>query len=217
MIFVRLPIKSVNNYRMYLKLAARPESLEGAGPILMTLDEYGAGAPPLSLASGPGAQKFLPPLPPPPFPVGYSTATDPLSGIATLRYTLPHGGQTPGDLYLTDSNSGSISDLIRFDGQGNVFFFSLKEPGQTSFSLADVDALPALSANSLGQVKVARHEHNIGNLLNPTSVDQPGYDPLYNGTLAYNIISDVPERNLSAVTTFFGLALWYRSLKNKTQ
>jgi hypothetical protein len=199
---------------MHLKLAARQESLEAAGPIWMTLDEYGAGAPQLSLANRPAVRQFLPPPPPPPFPAGYSVATDPISGIVTLRYTLMHGGQTPGDLYLTELDSGAISDIIRFDGQGNVFFFSLKKPGQTSFSLADVDTLPALSANNLGHVEVAG-EHNIGNVLYPSALSQPGYDPLYNGTLAYNIISDVPERNISAFTTLFGLALWYRSLKSK--
>jgi hypothetical protein len=163
--------KTMNNYRNYLQLAVllgsllSAASLFAATPVFMTLDEYGLGGPPLPPGTEPGTQ------PPPflsPFPKGYIIAADPISQITTLCYILQYGNQTPGDLYLTEPNSGAISDIIRFDGQGRVFFFSLKEPSQTSFSLADVDALPALLPNSLGQVEVPRDDNNIGNFFNPT-------------------------------------------------
>jgi hypothetical protein len=154
--------------------------------IYMTLDENGAGAPHLNTFS-PQAN-VVPVLP---FPVGYTIAAEPLSGITTLRYTLPHSGQAAGDLFLTDPTTSLTSDVIRFDGLGNVYFFSLKEPWQVSFSLADVDALPSLQANRLAQVEVVP-QNFIGNLFNP-ALGQPGYDPFYGGGLGYNIISEVPE------------------------
>jgi hypothetical protein len=163
-----------------------PVSIVRGQYVYMTLDEYGAGAPRIDASSAQPA--FIPPLP---FPVGYTITNDPLSGISTLRYTLRQSGQTPGDLYLTDPSTSLISDIIRFDGQGHVFFFSLKEPGQTSFSLADVDALPTLEANSLGQVELPE-QNQTGNLFNPIG-SQPGFDPLYGGALGYNIISEVSE------------------------
>ena len=54
-----------------------------------------------------------------------------------------------------------------------------------------MDALPALEANSLGQVELPE-QNGIGNLFNPIG-SQPGFDPLSGGTLGYNIISEVPE------------------------
>jgi hypothetical protein len=151
----------------------------------MTLDEYGSGAPFLPNLASPLT------LIAPPFPVGYTITNDPLSGITTLRYTLRDANQTAGDLYLTDPNGGGMSDIIRFDGQGHVFFFSLEEPGQTSFSLADVPNMPSLQAPKLGQVEVAPQDQ-IGNLFTP-AFGQPGFDPQFGGALGYNIISDVPE------------------------
>jgi hypothetical protein len=210
----------MNNYRSYLQLTIllgsllSAASVFGATPVFMTLDEYGAGAP-LSPPGAPGTQQFTSLLLPPPFPAGYTIATDQVSHMTTLCYILQDNVQTAGDLYLTEPNFGVISDIIRFDGQGRVFFFSLKEPGQTSFSLADVDTLPGLSGNILGQVEVPSDEHNVGNLFNPTLSTQPGFDPLYGGSLAYNIISDVPEPGIGTFAGLCAMALVFGRKKSR--
>src|ERR1017187_9561575 len=77
---------------------------QGGGP-LITVDESGNGT-----FSG--------------TPLTSSMQADPFSGTVTLRYQLPFPG-VPGDVYLLESNStGRISDVIRFDGNFSLYFFS---------------------------------------------------------------------------------------------
>src|SRR2546423_8271985 len=71
-----------------------------------------------------------------------SIQTDPFSNIQTLAYNLPFPG-APGDVLLNEP-SGVLSDLLRFDGQGHVFFFSEREPTDTApFDPADVGQFPS--------------------------------------------------------------------------
>jgi hypothetical protein len=44
-----------------------------------------------------------------------SIAQDPISGLFTLCYNLPLGGLDPGDVVLTNSDTGQISDILRFE------------------------------------------------------------------------------------------------------
>src|SRR5262245_49359393 len=76
---------------------------------LVTVDEFGKGN-----FNGTGLPSAI--------------AVEPISGIATLMYTLPFVG-TPGDVVLLEPGTGpqQTSDILRFDGQGNLYFFSERE------------------------------------------------------------------------------------------
>lgn len=114
-------------------------------------------------------------------------AADPISGITTLQYTLSDSGQTAGDLFLTQPGTGTVEDILRFDGQGHLFFFSLIQPGQTVLSLADVPSLPPLLNNQASQ-EIVVPNGVLGNEYVPAP-GQPGY---WNG-FGYGILVDVPE------------------------
>jgi hypothetical protein len=78
----------------------------------------------------------------------FTMATEPISGMTTLRYTLPaYVNGVPfqpasGTLYIYDSSGSELSDLIVFDTQ-YLYFFSQLEPGETP-ELADVPELPTI-------------------------------------------------------------------------
>src|SRR5262249_27401532 len=138
--------------------------------------------------------------------VGYSIGTnkvDPVSGTATLWYNVGFPA-LPGDVVLFEPGGGgntNISDLIRFDGQGGMFFFSELEPGEINPDPADVPILPGTNPllpviflNEIGP------EGNNGALYKPLA-GQPGFDPtgVFPG-LQYNFISDaVPEPSPAAL------------------
>ena len=68
-------------------------------------------------------------------------ARDPISNIFTLSYTLPFAGNM-GDVVLTETpGSGVASDILRFPGNGHVYFFSDLEAGET-IDLADQPNMP---------------------------------------------------------------------------
>src|SRR5438105_3347028 len=58
---------------------------------------------------------------------------DPVSGISTLFYRLPFAG-TPGDVVLLEPGPipQQTSDILRFDGQGTLYFFSEREATDVS-------------------------------------------------------------------------------------
>jgi hypothetical protein len=120
---------------------------------------------------------------------------DPISGLTGWYY--PLGPSTPGDLILIEplvGNTNTITDLLRFDGQG-VFFFSDLEPGQLNPDKADVPQIPNPVSPSFVRGEIGP-EGNNGALWVPAA-GQPGFD--LSGQLpglSYNIISDaVPEPN----------------------
>jgi hypothetical protein len=69
---------------------------------------------------------------------------DPISGSPALVYSLPFAGN-PGDLLLFPTNeppqTSQLSDIVRFEGDGNMYFFSLQH-GSNDTDLADVPVLP---------------------------------------------------------------------------
>jgi hypothetical protein len=150
---------------------------------------------------------------------GYANGSyklDPLSGLTGWYY--PLGPSIAGDLLLIEplvGNTNTVSDLLRFDGQG-VFFFSELEPGELNPDKADVPQIP----NPVGSIVFVRTENgpegNNGLLWTP-GPGQPGFDQSGQlSGLSYNIISDVPEPN--SVVLFLAAAgvLGWRHLRRKT-
>ncbi len=116
----------------------------------------------------------------------YTTATEPLSQIATLRYDLPFAG-TPGDVLLQESPGGPISDILRFDGNSHVYFFSDGSDGIDS--LADVSLLPSPITPNLSFVEQGSEGGFQNYIYTPGGVGDPGFNPF----TSYNLISEVPE------------------------
>jgi hypothetical protein len=111
-----------------------------------------------------------------------------------------------GDVVLLepDAPTGTISDLLRFDGNG-VYFFSELEPNETNPDMADVPIIPP-AINPVVLMEVGS-EGNNGVLYIP-GPGQPGYD--LSGVLPgirYDIISDIPEP-ASATLLLAGVGLW---------
>jgi len=119
----------------------------------------------------------------PSLPFAYSMAVEPISGLSTLRYTLPFNG-VAGDVRL-QSTGGALSDLLRFDGAGHVWFFSDITDGGT-ISLADVAIFPTPGTPSATLLE----QQNGETLYIPNGLD-PGYKAT--GPVAYRFITEVPE------------------------
>lgn len=115
-------------------------------------------------------------------------------GVHPLEYVLPLAA-TPGDVVLNEPGSGVASDVIDFDGNGHLWFYSdLDGPD----SLADTSLVTILTHLQANTVYVAEtglggqpydEELNNGAYWNPTA-GQPGYDV---SNPQYTFISEVPE------------------------
>ena len=121
-----------------------------------------------------------------PFP--YTISEEPLSHIATLRYDLPFAG-VAGDVLLQESVGGPLSDIVRFDGQFHVYFFSDGSEGITS--LADVPVLPSPITPNLTFLEQGQ-EGGLQYIYYTPAAGEPGYKNLAPGT-TYYIVSDIPE------------------------
>ena len=138
--------------------------------------------------------------------------TDPFSGITTLAYQLPFPG-VAGDVLLFEAGPQHAppSDLLRFDGQGFLYFFSDSTDGPP-FDPADVATLPPPIA-ALQRVPLLENgpEGNNGALYNPTG-GLPGDNT---AGASYHFISDVPEPSASALVILGGSLLL--ALKKRRQ
>lgn len=126
-------------------------------------------------------------------PVSWAVTEEPISHLSTLTYYLPFA-TTPGDVLLTEPDplgNNIVSDIVRFDGQGHVYFFSEREATDVPpFDLADVPLLPN-PITPFFSIPEVGPEGNNGALWIPLA-GQPGSIPT-GAEIQYNIISDVPE------------------------
>src|SRR5437773_1616209 len=79
---------------------------------------------------------------------------EPISGLQALCYQLPGYAGNAGDIVLVSgfeptNAPNEISDLIRFPGNGNMYFFSLIDDTEPTHDLADVPAMPPLITPNL--------------------------------------------------------------------
>jgi hypothetical protein len=125
-----------------------------------------------------------------PLPPGV-VAVEPVSGMATLSYTLPFPA-VPGDVMIGEPTGGLVSDVIRFDGNSHLFFFSDVSLADPADSPADV-GFPAPNAATITVFAL-----ETGPEAGPNGLF--GYAPGFNnpganttGTVTYDFISDIPE------------------------
>jgi hypothetical protein len=149
-------------------------------------------------------------------PLPSGIAVEPFSGMATLTYSLPFGGSR-GDVVLLEPGPvpQQFSDILRFDGNGSLYFFSERETSDVPpFDPADVPQFPALIAGlPTVFLQETGPEGNNGALYFPNPGD-PGYEPGVTG-LSYHFISDVPEPGSGLLLALGGGVLWI--LKSRRQ
>jgi hypothetical protein len=127
-----------------------------------------------------------------------TTVMEPFSGMLTLSYNLPFAGNR-GDVSIADAD-GTVSDIIRFDGQGHLFFFSDFSVAEPPISLADV-GIPGPNAFA---PTLYYNEMTL-----PSGADGLwGYTPTIGGNdpggttapVIYDFISDIPEPGVLPLT-----------------
>lgn len=147
-------------------------------------------------------------------PIPFTVIVEPLSGIPTLRYSLPFL-TAPGDVLVTEpAEPGApyLSDIVRFDAVGNVYFFSdLPDPGENP-DLADV-GIPNVISPYVIVAEQGTDVYNYGVWV-PTAADQPGF-VVTGAPIQYMIISDVPEPSSLLLATLGGGLLFL--LKSRRQ
>src|SRR5438067_857925 len=113
--------------------------------------------------------------------VGNDPGPGGLNGV--LIYTLPFAG-VQGDVLMLDG--GAVLDVIRFNGNGTVIFYSDNTDGADA--LADTPAPPgALYPNQVRIFEVGP-EGNNGALYTPLA-NEPGFSPTAGPPISYNFIS----------------------------
>jgi hypothetical protein len=148
---------------------------------LHTFDEWGHGV-----------QSYTPFGPYILIPEPGAVAQDPFSGLSTMSYPVQLAA-SPGDVLIyEDAQQTVLSDIIRFDGQGHLFFFSQLKPGETP-ALADVAQLPT-PLTQFPTVSLTETNLGFGSLgvdyLPAVSSLMPGSDA---NLTEFLFISEVPE------------------------
>jgi len=143
---------------------------------------------------------------------------DPFSGIVTLAYQLPFPG-VPGDVLLFEPGpqTNVLSDIIRFDGQGFLYFFSEREPTDVPpFDPADVAQFPSPIAGlqSVSLLEVGPEGNNGASYF--TAAALPGDDGTGTG-VNYRFISDVPEPSAGLLTVLGGGLLLIRKQRRQAK
>ncbi len=166
----------------------------GQGTITLTVDEAGNGK---LVNSATGT-----------FTLPSSMAADPGPGglASALTYNLlGPPGLVIGDVVMFEPGSGEISDLLRFNQNGTLVFYS--DNSEPDGDLADT-GFPTARYTNLVRIPEVGSEGNNGAIYTPTS-SQPGFVSGVAFPVSYHFISDaeaVPEPGTLALLSSLGLS-----------
>ncbi len=107
-------------------------------------------------------------------PLASAMAVDPFSGMTTLSYTLPFPA-IRGDIVLSDV-AGTVSDILRFDGNFTLYVYSDMDLSEPNPSPADVGFPAAIQPS-------------------PVFATETGSEPGLNGLFGYNPGFTLPGGN----------------------
>jgi len=110
-----------------------------------------------------------------------------VTNVLTYHLPTPYVGTT-GDVVLLEPQTGRPSDLLRFNGDGTVMFYSDVSPTDPADSLADV-GLPCQFYTNMFVAYEVGPEGSNGLAYTPVP-GGPGWDPNY--PVTFNFLSDVP-------------------------
>lgn len=115
-------------------------------------------------------------------PLPSAMAVDPFSGMTTLSYTLPFPA-IRGDVVLSDV-SGTVSDILRFEGNFTLYIYSDTDTSEPNPSPADVGFPAAIQPS-------------------PVFAPETGPEPGLNGLFGYNPGTTLPGGNSAGATYNF--------------
>jgi len=175
-----------------LLLAACAPTFAQTQPTTITVDEMGVGSVQRNGNS---------------VPISGFLTTDPGPGGLVgaqpnvLAYHLPFAG-TPGDVLLLDgSQDNAPGDLLRFNGNAGVLFYSDSADGVDA--RADLAPFPTAFYTNVVRISEIGPDNSNGASYTPLP-GQPGFDPAASTT--YQIVSDAPVPEASSGIGF-GLIL----------
>lgn len=156
----------------------------GAVPLAMVFDEKGNGGIGMRVSFPGGTDIEVFEIP---------STLDPLQPPSTpgLQYHPEFDGisATTGDVLLLDT-TGGISDLIRFNGDGSINFYSVPDAPGKFDGLADNSAFPTFFLPNLVTLPETYPGPDLGAKYIPAP-GQPGFSPFL-GTVPYYFISEKP-------------------------
>jgi hypothetical protein len=135
-------------------------------------------------------------------PLTHEQLLDSSSGLITLAYNLPFPG-TAGDILLQAPSgwptTGTL-DIIRFDGQSHLLFYS-----------GDVNLLPSPINPNVSTQLTTVGPNNVATYLD---LSGPGWDPS-RLIINYTFISPVPEPSSALLAGLGGALVWWRHFRQR--
>jgi hypothetical protein len=156
-------MKNLNNTLLAAVFTATITATTAYSQPVITVDEFGNGD-----ISG--------------TPLPSAMAVDPFSGMTTLSYTLPFPA-IRGDIVLSDV-LGTVSDILRFDGNFTLYIYSDMNLSEPNPSPADVGFPAAIQPS-------------------PVFFTETGPEPGLNGLFNYNPGFSLPGGNSAGATYNF--------------
>jgi hypothetical protein len=138
-------------------------------------------------------------------PIPWRIGLDPgPGGLPNALIYLPQLSFVEGDVLLKESPDGDVSDVIRFNPDGQIVFYSDSEPGEDDQDLADT-GFPTANYTNLISVFELGTEGNSWADYKPDP-GMPGYSPNL-PDLMYHIVSDIPEPSTFVLVCLAGISL----------
>jgi hypothetical protein len=174
--------------------------LTGPTPLSITLDEFGHGF--YTPATG-GAGTPLP-------PGGVDIGPGAIPGALVYTNTIsPLGAVIPGDVLIMEPGTpNGPSDLIRFNQNNTIVFYSDVSPTDPAEAPADVGIPTVFLTPTITGPEFGPESGPNGADYTPTA-GMPGFDPS-GAVMTYHFISDLPEPGTLGLLAISGSVLLFR-------